>query len=142
MRYTIVQSLCSNLIQLVIITFWPVSSTDSDIGCWSDWLETGWLKPSTCAMSSMFLRVVDFRFIVAELQLYCYIYHYCVYWVLIVQHNPFYCHMPCKTRTLNDSEQFKNNIKTILFANTNNINNTFTLYNWIYLTYTVDSFNF
>ena len=50
--------------------------------------------------------------------------------------------LPLHVRTLNDSEQFKNNIKTILFANTNNINDTFTLYNWFDLTYTFDSLIF
>ena len=37
--------------------------------------------------------------------------------------------LPHHVRTLNDSEQFKNNIKTILFTNTHRINDTFTLYN-------------
>ena len=33
--------------------------------------------------------------------------------------------LPLHVRTLNDSEQFKNNIKTILFTNTHHINDTF-----------------
>ena len=37
--------------------------------------------------------------------------------------------LPLHVRTLNDSEQFKNNIKTILFTNAHHINDTFKLYN-------------
>ena len=37
--------------------------------------------------------------------------------------------LPCDVRMLDDSEQFKSNIKTILFSNQNNILNSVTLYN-------------
>ena len=38
--------------------------------------------------------------------------------------------LPLCVRMLNDSDEFKNNIKTILFTNENNILNSVTVYNW------------